>query len=137
MPPVMRKRNTVRPSTSNRCVLITSSPNWRCSAAIWSGDRTRPSCITTSLLAKRVSLNGGMPLGSGPRPGGGTTLIGGRPALPAPALCPPPFWPEGPPAVPGVLSLALTISSGFFSVNVSLTNCAAMLSSGESCGMFV
>ena len=41
----------------------------------------RPSCITTSFDRKRVSFSGGMPLGSGPRPAGGTELTGGRPAL--------------------------------------------------------
>ena len=136
-PPVMRKRKTVRPSRSNRCVLMTSSPNWRCSASIWLRRKDEAE-LHHHFVAGEARLVERRHAARQRAEARRRHDVDRRPAGIAGASVPPPFWPDGPPdppAVPGVLSLVLTTSSGFFSVNVSFVNCAAMLSSGASCGM--
>ena len=78
------RRRTLRPSRPTSSWYSTSRPSWFRSsvASSWSESRP-PSWNTTSSLRKRVSLSGGMPLGSGPRPNAATALAGGRWLLPA------------------------------------------------------
>ena len=133
-PPVMRKRYTVRPSSPKVSLEMISRPLRRASSSTCARDMFMPSCITTSFARKRVSFSGGMPLGSGPRPAGGTALM---PAAGRHLRRRLSFRRPNRRSRPSCAALCLDDFLGLWRIlRRRVRQLAAMLASGESCGMF-